>query len=96
MLILAMQAGHRPMVVIKDKNNSLLIIKLQNAVRGDEVSSFDSKEISNFSAEAEDLFTTFCVTFDAVLPPFLVTFPLKNFLLLPLEDLYLLEEPIYK
>ena len=56
-----MQAGHRPMVVIKDKNNSLLIIKLQsNAVRGDEISSFDSKEISNFSAEA-DLFTTFCV-----------------------------------
>ena len=73
-----MQAGYRPMVVIKNKNNSLLIIKLQsNAVRGDEVSSFDSKEISNFSAEA-DLFTTFCVTFDAVLPPFLVTFPLKK------------------
>ena len=91
-----MQVGHRPMVVIKDKNNSLLIIKLQsNAVRGDEVSSFDSKEISNFSAEA-DLFTTFCVTFDAVLPSFHLTLPLKIFLLLPLEDLYLLEEPIYK
>ena len=91
-----MQAGHRPMLVVKDKNNSLLIIKLHsNAVRGDEVSSFYSKEISNFSAEA-DLFTIFCVTFDAVLPSFLVTFPLKNFLLLPLEDSYLLEEPIYK
>ena len=55
------QAGQRPIIVIKDKNNSLLIIKLHSGtvaggtVTGGIESSADFNETLNFCAEA-DLF----------------------------------------
>ena len=62
MLILPIQVGQRPIIVIKDKNNSLLIIKLHSGtvaggtVTGGVESSVDFNETFNFCAEA-DLFT---------------------------------------
>ena len=81
MLILPIQAGQRPIIVIKDEHNSLLIIKLHSGkVTGGPVeSSVDFSETFNFCAEA-DLFTTFSVAFVAALSLFFMTFPLKCFL----------------
>ena len=63
---------NNPVTVIKDKNNSLLIIKLHSGtvargtVTGGVESSVDFNETFSFCAEA-DLFTTFSVTFVAAL-----------------------------
>ena len=57
------QAGQRPITVIKDKHNSLLIIKLHlgtvagGTITGGVESSFGFNKTFNFFAEA-DLFTT--------------------------------------
>ena len=56
--ILPIQAGQRPIIVIKDKNNSLLIIKLRSGtvaggrVTGGVQSSVDFNETFSFCAEA--------------------------------------------
>ena len=66
MLILRIQAGQRPFIVIKDKNNSLLIIKLYSGTMAGETvtggleSSVDFNETFNFCVEA-DLFTTYSI-----------------------------------
>ena len=66
MLILPIQVGQRPIIVIKDKNNSLLIIKLHSGtvvggtVTGGVESSVDFNETFNFCAEA-DFFTALSV-----------------------------------
>ena len=59
MLILPIQAGQRPIIVIKDKDNSLLVIKLHSGtvaggrVTGGVESSVDFNETFNFCAEAD-------------------------------------------
>ena len=78
--------------MIKDKNNSLLIIKLHSGtvaggtVTGGVESFVDFKETFNFCAEA-DLFTTFSVTFVAAVSLLFVIFPLKYFLFFPFVKL---------
>ena len=80
--------------MLKDKNDSLLIIRLHSvAVAGGTVtggveSSVDFNKTFNFSAEA-GLFTALSVPFAATLSLLFVTFPLKYFLFFFLLNFYI-------
>ena len=79
-----MQPGKRPVVVIKDKNNSLLIIKLYSGtvvgvtVIGGVEPSVDFNETFNFCAEADLLLLVASICCNTVFA--FSDFPLKCFL----------------